>query len=858
VRRAAVDRCAAPPAGRRTVRRGAARVAVAAAALALATCSSAVAAPQSLPGVGSGHRPGPDVLHEPPAVAPQLENIGPWRAAPILVSGAQAYRAGEWMYQDFLYDDHGAVAARDNNDPYGAGAFLFSEPAGTFTYPTDPVYAHNAADLVELRVKPLADATAFRVTLNTLQDPARAAFTIALGSSAAAVPWPHGAGVRSPAQLFLTVHGTSAELTDAATGAPRRPAPTVQVDGVRRQFDVRVPHAAWDPGQSTVRMTIGTGLWDTHAGRYLAPSPGSATSTTPGGGSPTGTAIVNVGPRFDEPFPQARNPSYTLGDAAVYSITANARWWRDQEQAYALAAGDVSHFYANVDFAKLAAAVDDDSAIPRTGPMDRILASHYAFGQGMDPSKVCFDLASNFSAGAHCVGRLVGQLQPYALYVPNKPQPPGGWGMTLLLHSLSAGYNQYSSSVNQAELGNRGAGTLVVTPSGRGPDGFYAGIAEADTFETWADVARRYRLDPNWTTVSGYSMGGYGTYRMLARWPDLFARGFSVVGAPGTADPQLRSLRNTPLLAWNATFDELVPLPTSESAEQHDAAAGLRFIEDLFPSADHLSLSTNDEYAPGAAFLGTHRVDRNPAHVTYVVNPVEDSSLAGAVADHAYWLSGLRLRGASAGPTGTIDVRSEAFGTGDPKVLPIKASAGALTGGGHGPMPFVQREQDWGPVPATPKVDRLDINATNIGTITIDPSRARVDCHAALNVTTDGPLSVVLSGCNRRLRFAPAAIHLTVRPRGARARARVVFVFRASVGRHALDGAVVRFGRLRARTNRRGVARIVRRLPHAGVYRATVAKRGLRSGSVRVRAIRRVRRARRPRDLDGAIAAMLL
>src|SRR2546421_694699 len=113
---------------------------------------------------------------------------------------------------------------------------------------------------------PPADAPAFRVTLNTLKDPNRTAFTIALGSSAAAVPWPHGAGVSSPAALFLTVHGSTAELLDAATGQARQPAPTASVDLTRRQIDVQVPHAAWDPGQGTVRMTIGVGLWNPSAG----------------------------------------------------------------------------------------------------------------------------------------------------------------------------------------------------------------------------------------------------------------------------------------------------------------------------------------------------------------------------------------------------------------------------------------------------------------------------------------------------------------------------------------------------------------------------------------------------------------
>jgi len=43
--------------------------------------------------------------------------------------------------------------------------------------------------------------------------------------------------------------------------------------------------------------------------------------------------------------------------------------------------------------------------------------------------------------------------------------------------------------------------------------------------------------------------------------------------------------------------------------------------------------------------------------------------------------------------------------------------------------------------------DQLDITATNISQLTIDAKRANVDCHAHLNVASDGPLSVTLADC---------------------------------------------------------------------------------------------------------------
>ena len=83
-----------------------------------------------------------------------------WRAAPILISGAEAYRDHEFLYQGFLYDDHGAHQQLDPSDPRISTA-TFSQPNGTYTYPANPAYANNAADLVEFRVRPLVGATAF-------------------------------------------------------------------------------------------------------------------------------------------------------------------------------------------------------------------------------------------------------------------------------------------------------------------------------------------------------------------------------------------------------------------------------------------------------------------------------------------------------------------------------------------------------------------------------------------------------------------------------------------------------------------------------------------------------------------------
>src|SRR5439155_791627 len=253
-------------------------------------------------------------------------------------------------------------------DPKGGGN-LFSKPNGTYTYPTDPAYANDAADVVELRVKPLSDATAFRLTLNTLKDASLVAFSIAIGGTPGVLTsFPAGANVQAPADPFLTMHpagtGMAGDLVDAATGQPvGGPAPLVAVDTGRRQIEVRVPHAAWNPGSQVVRLAAGVGLWDKVNGRYLLPQ----------------------------------------------------------------AAADATH-----------------------------------------------------PGGTSCPGQYQGVLQPYAIYVPSAPMPRQGYGMTLLLHSLSTNYNQYLGSRNQSQFGDRDGGSIVITPESRGPDGFYDSYAGAD------------------------------------------------------------------------------------------------------------------------------------------------------------------------------------------------------------------------------------------------------------------------------------------------------------------------------------------------------------------------------------------
>ena len=700
----------------------------------------------------------------PVAVAPQLTNAGVWKAPPILVSGATAYRHGEFLYQDFLYDDHGAQdPPGDSFDPESQGDG-FSRPAGTYTYPTAAAYANNAADLVEFRVKPLDDSTAFRVTLNTLLDPSLVAFSVAIGGSPGTeFNFPDGANVKAPAAYFLTVHpapggGMAGDLVDAATQLPiAGVAPTVNVDKTRRQIEVDVSHTQWDPGTSVVRLAAGVGLWDGANARYLLPTVTQRNNTGQPGGSgnvAAPAAFFNVAFRSGIPGKVNYEPVTNVADLA--GSAQHPAWWRESHQATALAAGDISDFHADVDFAKLAADVDDDSGVPTTGPIDRILQSHTESAQGVNYSQC------QMVDEAMCPGNFTGQLQPYALYVPAVSPPPSGYGLTVLLHAFQDNYNEFEGARYQSQLGDRGTGSLVLSTEGRGPETTYMGPAGVEVFEAWADVAAHYAVDPDLTAIAGYSAGGIGTFTLAEQFPDLFARMQTTVGA----DKQplyLSTLRNVPVLMWNMLTDELANPALYGATAARLQQLGYRYELDVFTPGEHTTLAFNDQFAPVAAWLDSATVDRNPAHVDYTVDTSQDRPDLHFQADHAYWLSKLVTRSNATtsvnpvtGPTspGSVDAFSHGFGVGEAPVVGPSLGAGTLTGGDLPvPLAFVSTTQSWGPVPAAPVADVLDLTFTNISKATVDVARAHLDCNVALNVTTDGPVTVTLDGCGRTVSF---------------------------------------------------------------------------------------------------------
>lgn len=721
--------------------------------LALSLGMSPSAGAASLPSVASGERPGPRLLYDRPPEAPQLANRAPFRAKPLLVSGTDAYRGGEYLYQDYLFDDRGADTVEGPGGQRDSAA-NFSPTSGNVAYPTADGFGANAADLVELRIKPTRRAVLYRLTLNTVKADGTAIVGIGIDTdrrSGAPVSWPAGAGMSSPGlDRFITAWGTGGRAfrRDPTSGRlvadPTADDLDVSISRARNQMTIRVPRSVMDPGRATWRYVAGVGL-RSPSNAFQQVRQGGPTATKPGSNDPSEGApgIFNLAFRFDEP--QTSRPS------PQYEATPGIGNWFESKQARVLkrpaplAAPSTGNFRADVSFARLADGVRRDAHAPEP-TQARIFSSSQ-------------DLPEGFRDEFPAYG---GRLQPYLVHVPPSDRPNRPRGLTFSLHSLGGTYTQYSvfNPTQLRRFGNE-RDNLVVTTLGRGADGWYMDEGEVDFFEVWRDVAARFRLDPNRVALTGYSMGGYGSYRLGVLYPDLFGRAFTTVGPPARGgwippappfDPEegrktqdtnsnrlLENVRWVPYMNWVTLMDDLVPYAGPRAQQRRFDRLGLRGQLWTFPG-EHVTLAGLDEWEAAKRFLGSARVKRAPNRVNHALIPYTFRASLGLVPDHAYWVSDLRARNRSASPGANparaeIDARSLAFGQGDPRTAPVTSANGGV------PAPSAVEGTRWTGIERRERRNALDVRLENLERTTIDGPRARLSGRRKLRVriAADGP-----------------------------------------------------------------------------------------------------------------------
>ncbi len=166
-------------------------------------------------------------------------------------------------------------------------------------------------------------------------------------------------------------------------------------------------------------------------------------------------------------------------------------------------------------------------------------------------------------------------LQPYSVILPKNFNPRNQFKMIVVLHGSGVdevGFLQYIHKKVEAIDSNY----LFVAPRGRGLSDHYMGQTERDIFIVVDTMKKMFNITK--TIILGFSMGGYGVWRLTFLYPKSFDAAIVSSGCPydpleNEPEMDLRPLRKNgkhiPYLVMHGTEDRAVPFePVKEFVEQ--------------------------------------------------------------------------------------------------------------------------------------------------------------------------------------------------------------------------------------------------------------------------------------------------
>jgi predicted esterase len=151
-----------------------------------------------------------------------------------------------------------------------------------------------------------------------------------------------------------------------------------------------------------------------------------------------------------------------------------------------------------------------------------------------------------------------GLLQPAAIYVPASYRASVAAPLVVLLHGLGGSETDIIAVKYFRELADA-TGTIVIAPYARG-DIEYADPAPADVYALLDAARAAFNADPKRTFLAGYSMGGFGVFRVGIVHPDDWAGFMAIAGGPNDDDKQavLRSFQGKPVYTVSGSDDAIV------------------------------------------------------------------------------------------------------------------------------------------------------------------------------------------------------------------------------------------------------------------------------------------------------------
>lgn len=712
---------------------------VAAVAVGAVVSAATVAAAQEVPILAARLRPGVVALEPQAPRSPQPKVVdgdpSDWIGEGTGLAGTTLRSAGELVYEDFVFDAHGADDGLDTllagvadlasgilpvlDRPLRQGPIVAGILTNSYLPGSRPMHIgdaavpagrREAADLTEVRLAPGDGGLVVLARTGQMRQPGDVALLVLIdvegpgASSRRSIPF--GAGLHSQrADLAALISDRGVIVVDLRDGSRQTSTQVaVRPESHTNAIEALVPL----PDDVAVSaIAVGSGYADESGTGFLDVGPGSSAN------------LVNVAFRR-EPVSVAM----------------------DEAQALMLAAGSIDSTFTPIDLDALRAGATDRA---RPGP-----GYYEALFTSTTPGVATEDLPRQ------------GARQHYALYLPTTWRPDRPAPTTMWLHYGQGDTHHLGAFLpNLVQQLGEERGNVLVGPSGRGELTFFGGAGYADVFEALAD-SDRFGRDPDRTSIAGYSMGNYGSMLLTALHPDLWAGALGIDGTPPSFfDGWTQNVANAApvrfVLMGFFARSQMKP----DYVALRDAGADARLY--LYPT-DHYTNIIVDQWRQLTQALGQPVRDRTPERVRYTRVPaieraVGTGRLGGeasvptnpavvpVVADGAFWVDGIEVRDGDPDrltTTATVDATTDGHGHQPRRAVPESSLSieGAAT-------PYLMegvRHEATGE--RSPRADTFSATLTNVAGVHLDLDGMGLCAGAPITgtVTTDGPSALHLHG----------------------------------------------------------------------------------------------------------------
>jgi predicted peptidase len=119
-------------------------------------------------------------------------------------------------------------------------------------------------------------------------------------------------------------------------------------------------------------------------------------------------------------------------------------------------------------------------------------------------------------------------------------------------------------------------------------------------------VIQHLNVDSTRVYVTGLSMGGYGTWRLVAAHPERFAAAMPICGG-GQPKTMAASLRRVPIWAFHGECDHVVPLCKSQEMVDAVRRSGGDVRLTVYPDVEHNSWTVTYNNPDVYEWLLSHR-----------------------------------------------------------------------------------------------------------------------------------------------------------------------------------------------------------------------------------------------------------